>query len=217
GDGPGAFEATGHGAVSTAVLPTKALLLERSCFGVDVDTIRRTGSTVRFTEGVTTGDQGDGFFIIHTHAAEGFADVARGEQRVGVAARAFRVHVDQTHLSGAKRASQFAVTAEAAGVTEPFTFRAPVHFFRFPGVFAATSEADGFKAHVFHGHGAGQYQEVGPGQAVAVFLFDWLQQATGFVQVGVIRPAVQRSKALHATVCTTAAIKRAIGASGVPG
>jgi hypothetical protein len=36
--------------------------------------------------------------IVHTHAAEGLADVACGGERIGIAVRTFRIHVDEAHL-----------------------------------------------------------------------------------------------------------------------
>ncbi len=56
-----------------------------------------------FAEGVATGDQRDGLFIIHRHAREGFADVAGRADRIGLAVRPFRINVDQTHLHRPER------------------------------------------------------------------------------------------------------------------
>jgi hypothetical protein len=36
-------------------------------------------------EGVAAGDQGDGLFVVHRHAGEGLADVARRGEGIGVA------------------------------------------------------------------------------------------------------------------------------------
>jgi hypothetical protein len=55
---------------------------------------------VCFAEGVATSDERHGFFVIHGHAGEGFADVARGGFGIGVAVGAFGVHIDQAHLHG---------------------------------------------------------------------------------------------------------------------
>jgi hypothetical protein len=72
-------------------------------------------------EGVAAGDQGDGFLVVHRHAGEGFADVARRGERIGIAVRAFRIDVDQPHLHGAQRIGQFALAAVAL-VAQPFAF-----------------------------------------------------------------------------------------------
>ncbi len=55
---------------------------------------------VRFAEGVAAGDEGDGFFVVHGHAAEGYADVACSGGGIGLAVGAFGVHVDQAHVGG---------------------------------------------------------------------------------------------------------------------
>ena len=57
---------------------------------------------MRLAEGVAAGDQRDGLFVIHRHAREGLADIARRGDRVRVAVRAFRIHIDQAHLHGAR-------------------------------------------------------------------------------------------------------------------
>jgi hypothetical protein len=38
---------------------------------------------VALAEGMAAGDQGDGFLVVHGHAAEGLAHVAAGGDRVG--------------------------------------------------------------------------------------------------------------------------------------
>src|SRR4029079_3459166 len=73
---------------------------------------------VGLAEGVPTDDEGDGLLVVHRHPPEGLADVARGRQRVGVAVRAFGVHVDEAHLYRAERAGQLPVVAVAL-VAEP--------------------------------------------------------------------------------------------------
>jgi hypothetical protein len=39
---------------------------------------------VDLAEGVTAGDQGDGFLVVHRHAAEGRADLLGGRERIGL-------------------------------------------------------------------------------------------------------------------------------------
>ena len=46
------------------------------------------------TEGMATGYERHGFLIVHRHAGESFADVARRGNGVGVAIRPFRVDVN---------------------------------------------------------------------------------------------------------------------------
>ena len=69
-------------------------------------------------EGVTTGDQRDGLFVVHRHAAEGLANVLGSGDRIGVAVRALGVDVDEAHLHGAEGFFQFALTTVAL-VAEP--------------------------------------------------------------------------------------------------
>ena len=170
-----------------------------------------------FTERVTTGDERDGFFVVHGHAREGFADVLGRSQRVSLTVRAFGVDVDQAHLDGAERVGQLAV-ASVALVAEPFGFGTPVDvFLRFPDVGAAAGEAEGREAHVFEGDIAGEDHQVSPRDLAAILLLDGPEEATGLVEVGVIRPAVQRGEAQRAVTGTTTAIGGAVGAGGVPG
>ena len=52
---------------------------------------------------------------------------------------------------------------------------------------------------------------------LAVFLLDRPQQATRLVEIGVVRPAVERREALLARARAAAAVGDAIGARAVPG
>ena len=109
--GPGDFQAAGDRvaafARAEAVLPAEALLLEARRFGLGPHVRRRAGA-VGLAEGVAAGDQRDGFFVVHRHAAEGVADVVRRRERIGIAVRAFGVDVDQAHLHGGQRILQVA-------------------------------------------------------------------------------------------------------------
>jgi hypothetical protein len=104
---------------------------------------------VGLAEGVAAGDQGHGFLVVHGHAGEGVADVARGRDRVAIAVRAFGVDVDQAHLHGGQRVLEVALAAVAAvgsGWGQPFLLGTPVHvLIGFPGVHAAAAEAEGAK------------------------------------------------------------------------
>ena len=86
--------------------------------------MRRGASAMGLAEGVATGDERHGLFIVHRHAREGLADVAGRGHRVGLAVRAFRVHVDQAHLHGGERVLEVTVAAVAL-VGEPLAFRCP--------------------------------------------------------------------------------------------
>ena len=171
---------------------------------------------VGFAEGVAAGDERNGFFIVHRHARESFADVARGAQRIGLAVGAFGIDVDEAHLHGGERIVEFAI-ATIAFVGEPVAFGSPEDIFlRLPDVFAAAGKTKSFEAHGFECDVAGENHEIGPGKFAAVFLFDGPEEAARFVEVGVVGPAVEGSETLRAVAGAPASIGDAIGASAVP-
>ena len=166
-------------------------------------------------EGVAAGDQRDGLLVVHRHPAEGLADVAGGGHRVGVAVGALGVDVDQAHLDRAERAGELAVAAVAL-VAEPGVLGAPEDLLGLPDVLAAEAEAERLEAHRLHGAVAGEDQQVGPRDALAVLLLDRPEQAAGLVEVGVVGPAVERGEALGAVAAAAAAVLDPVGAGGVP-
>ena len=102
---PGTFE-TARGGVYTlarseVILPAQELLLHRSALWFGFHEIFGA-STVHLAEGVTADNQGNGFFVVHCHTAERFANVATGTDWIRVAVGAFRVYIDETHLHGTK-------------------------------------------------------------------------------------------------------------------
>ena len=197
------------------VAPAKALLLNPCGFGFAPDKGGIAGA-VGLAEGVATCGQGDGFLVIHCHAGKGFADVAARSDRIGHTVRTLGVHIDQAHLHGGQRGFQLAVTL-IAGVGQPCLLGTPIDvFLGLPHVGTATAEAKGFEAHRFHRAIAGKDHQVGPRQRVAIFLLDRPQQAAGLVKVDVVRPRVQRRKALGARGRAATAIAGAVGASRVP-
>ena len=246
--GPGHFQAGTDGvatdAAAEAALPAHALVFQALAFRFTAHVLG-VACTVGLAEGVATGDQGHGFFIVHRHAGEGFADVMGGCDRVGVAFRTFRVHVDQAHLDGGQRVFQVAAGGAGAALliavtvgigrdlavagaglalavaviaAQPGRFGTPVDVqVRFPHVLAATGETEGLETHGFQRDVAGQDQQVSPGDLVAVLLLDRPDQAACLVQVDVVGPAVQGREALLATACTATAVANAIGAGAVPG
>src|SRR6185503_15475298 len=124
-----------------AARPAEALLLDRPGLGFASDVLHFAGA-VGLAEAVAAGDQGDRLLVVHRHAREGFADVARRGERIGVAVRAFRVDVDQPHLHGAEVPFELAV-ARVALVAQPGVFGAPVDaLLRLPGVRASAAEAE---------------------------------------------------------------------------
>ncbi len=168
-------------------------------------------------EGVAAGDQRDGLFVVHAHALEGFADVLRGSDRIGLALRAFGIHVDQAHLHGRERIGEIAIAGIALIASEPRRFLAPIDVLvRLPDIGAAAAEAEGLEAHRLERDVAGEDQQVGPRDLLAVLLLDRPQQPARLVEIAVVRPAVQRRVALLAPAAAAAAIADAIGAGRVP-
>ncbi|MNZ63419.1 hypothetical protein D3C78_815650 [compost metagenome] len=218
--------------------------LKAGGFRLRPDVVGRPGA-VGLAEGVATGDQRHGFLIVHRHAAEGFADVLGRGDRVRFAFRAFRVHIDQAHLHRGEGVFQIAAIVGTAvlvsarlghqghiagflrrfvffSVTrvtaQPFAFRTPVNVFvRFPDIRASTGKTKRLEAHGFQGDVAGEDDQVGPGDLVAVLLLDRPEQPAGLVEADVVRPAVERCKALLAGTGAAPAVTGAIGACGVPG
>ena len=115
-------------------------------------------------------------------------------------------------------AIQLAVAAEALVDAQPGDLGAPVHVLvRLPHVLAAAAEAEGPEAHRLQRDVAGEDQQVGPGDLLAVLLLDRPQQAARLVDVDVVGPAVERREALLAATAAAAAVVDAVGAGGVPG
>src|SRR5262249_28446967 len=150
------------------------------------------------------------------HAAERLADVARRGDRVRVAVRPLRVHVDEAHLHRGQGLFQVAFTAVAL-VVEPRGLGAPEDVLvGLPGVLAATGEAEGREAHRLQRDVAGQDHQVGPRDLLAVLLLDRPQHPAGLVEARVVRPAVERREALLTRAGTAAAVTDAVRARAVP-
>ncbi len=190
---PGAFEAAGHGVLSIAltalVLPAKTLLFQGCAARLHAHAVLGIVCAMHLAKCMTAGGQCNRFLVIHRHATERDADVRGGGQRVRITLRTFRIHINETHVSGAQRTLQLAI-AVLAVAGKHFHFRAPVNQVRLPVIGAAEGEAVGLETHVLHADGSRQDHQVGPGQGRAILLFDRPQQASRLVQVAVVRPAV---------------------------
>jgi hypothetical protein len=174
---PRAFEAARDGEVGVAgserILPAEALLFHARAFGFRADVVRGIRRAVDLAERVAAGDEGDRFFVVHGHPAERLANIVRRCERIRLAFGAFRIHVDQAHLNRRERVLEFALAALAQIAAEPRRLVAPVDvFFGLPDVDASAAEAERFEAHRFEGAVAGEDEEVGPGEFVAVLLLD---------------------------------------------
>ena len=216
---PGDFGAAGDGVGADAgavlALPAEALIFQRTAFRVRSHQ-RRIAGAVGLAEGVAAGNQRDGFFVVHRHAEEGFADVLGGRERVRIAVRPFRIDVDEAHLHGAERLRELAFAA-IAFVAEPGALGTPEQLFRLPDVDAAAGKTKRLEAHRFQRDVAGENHQIGPRDLLAVFLLDRPQQAARLVEVGVVRPAIERRKALLTGAGAAAAVGDAVGAGAVPG
>ena len=217
---PGTFQAAGDGVRASAagetVDPAEALFFNPGPLGFATHMAGGAGP-VRLAEGVPTGHQRNGLFVVHGHAGKGFADVACRAHRVRLAVRAFGIHVNQAHLHCGQRIVQLAVAAIAL-IAQPLAFRAPVDvLFRFPDVGAPAGETEGLETHRLQRHVAGKDQQVGPGDIAAVFLLDRPQKAARLVEVAVVGPAVERCETLRAGADAAATIGDTVGARSMPG
>ena len=217
--GPGDFETAGDGVRSparlVAALPAEPLLFQVAALRFAADMLVGGRRTMGLAEGMATGDERHGLLVVHRHAAERLADVPRGGDRIGVAVRAFRVHVDEAHLHGAEGIGELAVAAVAL-VAEPRPFRSPVDLLGLPDVLTAAGETEGLEAHRLQGHVAGEDHQVGPGDLPPVLLLDRPEEPARLVDVGVVGPAAERREAYLARARAAAAVVDAVGAGAVP-
>ncbi len=200
--------------------PAEAHAVQAFAFGTGAERVRR-GRAVAFAESVTARGQRDGFLVVHRHASEGFAHVARHAFGVvRVAAGAFGIDVDQAHLDRGERIfERLAFIGDDArfdALVDPLLFRTPIDHLGFEHVLAAAPEAEHRTAHRFDRDIAGEDEEVGPADVLAVFLLDRPQQAPCLVEIAVVGPAVQGSEALLPARSPAAAVAGAIGARSVP-
>ena len=204
--------------VPWALRPTETHGVNRATFGLGPDQARVAG-TVGLAERVAAGDERNGLLVVHRHPGEGLADVVGRGSRVGHAAGSFRIHVDQAHGDVAvRRVAQVERTVvDVTLVAEPRVLRPPEDLLRFPDVVATEPEAERLEAHVLEGDVAGEHEQVGPGDLLAVLLLDRPQQAASLVEVGVVRPAVERGEALRAVAAAAAAVGDAVRPGLVPG
>src|SRR5262249_59774259 len=141
--------------------------------------------------------------------------VLRSAGRVRVAAWSLRIHVDQAHMIGAERPPHLPAVG-VAFVSEPCVLRSPKDLVGLPVVLTPKAEAEGFEAHGLISTVAGENDQVGPGDLVAVLLFHWPEQPPRLVEAHVIGPTVEWSKALHAAAGTAPAVGDAVRACRMP-
>src|SRR5947209_2498367 len=131
---------------SKFALPAEALLFNTGCFWLRPN-ICRIASAMGFAEGVTSGNECNRFLIVHGHPGEGLPNVARRGERIRVSIRAFRVHIDQTHLHGSERALKITLSAVSL-IGQPLALWSPEDvLFGLPNILAPAAETEGFEAH----------------------------------------------------------------------
>mmetsp|Transcript_47861 Transcript_47861/g.128178 ORF Transcript_47861/g.128178 Transcript_47861/m.128178 type:complete len:414 (+) Transcript_47861:1258-2499(+) len=177
----------------------------------------RGASAVRLAEGVAASDERNGLAVVHCHAAEGVADVLGAARGVRLAQRTLRVEVDEADGRGAQR--RLAGAVDSAGIERLLDGgRAQCHGVGVAdGIHAAGAEAEDRAAHGLDGGGAGEDDEVAPGEAKAVLHLDRHEQRTSLVQVRVVCPTPLRVEALVAALGASPTVGDAVRARGVPG
>ncbi len=169
-----------------------------------------------FAERVSAGNERNRLLVIHRHATERLSNVPGCGERIRVAVRPLRIHVDQAHLNGAERILEFPVAAVAL-VSEPLALRPPVNvLFGLPDVLAPAAETERLESHRLQGTVAGEDHQVGPRDFPAVLLLDRPEQPARLVEVHVVGPTVEGRKALCAGACAAAAVGDAVRACAVP-
>jgi hypothetical protein len=195
--------------------PAEALLFDGGASGSGPSS--GIAVAVALADGVAAGGQGDGFLVVHRHAGEGLAHVVRGLQRIGIAVDALRVDVDQAHHAPRPAGSPDRARRSngctgllrwAPAIPSPSPSRCP-----FPGARCprGRSRSRRSSAHRLVGDVAGEDDQVGPADLVAVLLLDRPQQAARLVEVDVVRPGVERGEALVAGAAAAAAVGDAVG------
>ena len=215
GDLEAAGDRVGSFATTEAADPSEALLLDRCGLGFRADMAGRAGS-MSLTKGVSTGDKGNGFLVIHRHAGEGLADIARRGDRVRIAVGALGIHINESHLHGGERILEFTVSAVAL-VGEPLLLCAPVDLLRLPDILATTGEPKGLETHRVEGDIPGEDHQISPRDLTPILLLDWPEQAARLVEIAVVGPAVKWCETLAAIAPSTASVRSAVSTSAVPG
>src|SRR5271155_2761467 len=115
--GPGDLQAAGDritcDARGVGTCPAEALLLDRRAFGLSSHVLFGRSGSVGLAEGMAARDQGDGLFIVHSHAREGLADILGCRDRIRNAFGAFRVDVDEPHRGSSQWTCEIALTGIA--------------------------------------------------------------------------------------------------------
>src|SRR5690606_8782351 len=199
------------------VLPTETLILNGSGFRLGADAFSWLVRSVRFAERVSPSNERYGFFVVHRHATKRDADMRGCSHRIRFAAGALGVHVDEPHLSRAEGLLKSLTVCGKALVSQPFGFWAPIDVSRLKHIHAPAAESQSLEPHGFKRNVSAQHHEIGPRKAAAILLLDGPEQPARFVEVRVVRPAIERSKADRAIGGAAATVRYAVSSSAVPG
>ena len=88
----------------------------------------RIGGAVGLAERVSAGNERNRLLVIHRHAGEGLADVARRSEGIGIAVGPFGIDVNQSHLNRGERILEITI-AGVALVGQPLALGSPVNVF----------------------------------------------------------------------------------------
>src|SRR5690606_7473311 len=147
------------------IFPAQSLHSYIRFFGVWTHVVGGAGP-MRLTKGMPTCYQRYRFFISHTHSAEGIFNILSCQKRVRIAIGAFRIDVYQAHLHSCEGIFQiagmhfsvsvivrnyhalacntFCASFVALVSSQPCSFGAPIHLFRFPDISTTATESYSF-------------------------------------------------------------------------
>src|SRR5215470_12080949 len=107
--------------------------------------------------------------------------------------------------------------AAVALVSQPLALTTPVDvLFRLPHIRTPPAETESLEPHRLQCDISRKNHEVSPRDLPAIFLLDRPQEPPCLVEVRIVRPAIERSKALRPRACSTAAVADAIRPRAVP-
>ena len=196
--------------------PAEALLLNRRAFRFFTQ-VGAGSRSVGFPEGVPACDQSDGFFVVHGHPRESLADILRCRERIRLAFWALGIHINEAHRGSAQGMCQIAITRITFLRAHPGRFHSPVDVqVRFPDVRTSAGKAESLEAHRFQRDIAREDHKIGPGNFLAIFLFDRPEQSARAIEVDVVRPAVQWSETLLTSPAASATVANAVRPCAVP-
>lgn len=212
------FQIGGDG-VCVCVVVVVGVLVQILCFqwcgfwfGVDV--VGFCG-VVGFVQCMVVGDQCDDFFIVYCYIVEGGVNGCCGGQWFVVGVWIFWVDINQIYFGGVD--GLFCqVFWMMVGQLFFFIVLVDVEIW-FLDVFVIGVKVKGVEVGVFQSDVICQYVKVGSGDFLVIFLFYWLQQMVGFIEVDVVRSGVQGGKVLLFMICVVVIVNGVVGVGVVSG